>query len=123
MVYVRGIRGATTLDRDTKEEIISKTKELLVRMKELNDTEGAEVASIFFTMTPDCHACFPAEAARELGWNDIPLICGQELQIDGAMQKVVRVLIHINTDKKREEIKHVYLHGTEKLREDIDHNN
>jgi chorismate mutase len=119
VIRTRAIRGATTVESDTTENIINRTQELLLALKEKNDTDGSEVASIFFTMTDDLHACFPAVAARKLGWQDIPLMCGKELNITGGMKKVIRVLIHINTELGRNEMKHVYLHGTEKLREDL----
>ena len=89
--------------------------EILVR----NDVSLEELVSIFFTATPDLHSAFPAAAARGIGLADVPLMCAQELDITGAMEKVIRVMLHVQTDTPRNEIKHVYLRGAEALRKDI----
>ncbi len=118
-MYVRAVRGATQLNEDTASEIVSKTKELLQSLQAQNNLIIDDIISITLTMTPDCHAEFPAVAARELGWTDVPLLCAQELDITTAMKRLVRVLVQFNTQKTNSELLHVYLHGTEKLRKDL----
>ena len=97
---------------DAVTELLS---EILVR----NEVSLDELVSIFFTATPDLHSAFPAAAARGIGLADVPLMCAQELDIDGAMEKVIRVMLHVQTETPRNEIKHVYLRGAEALRKDI----
>ena len=97
---------------DAVTELLS---EILVR----NEVSLDELVSIFFTATPDLHSAFPAAAARGIGLADVPLMCAQELGITGAMEKVIRVMLHVQTDTPRSEIKHVYLRGAEALRKDI----
>ena len=97
------------------EAVTELLSEILVR----NDVSLEELVSIFFTATPDLHSAFPAAAARGIGLADVPLMCAQELDITGAMEKVIRVMLHVQTDTPRNEIKHVYLRGAEALRKDI----
>lgn len=97
------------------EAVTELLSEILVR----NDVSLDELVSIFFTATPDLHSAFPAAAARGIGLADVPLMCAQELDITGAMEKVIRVMLHVQTDTPRNEIKHVYLRGAEALRKDI----
>lgn len=97
------------------EAVTELLSEILVR----NDVSLEELVSIFFTATPDLHSAFPAAAARGIGLADVPLMCAQELDITGAMEKVIRVMLHVQTDTPRSEIKHVYLRGAEALRKDI----
>ena len=97
------------------EAVTELLSEILVR----NDVSLDELVSIFFTATPDLHSAFPAAAARGIGLADVPLMCAQELDITGAMEKVIRVMLHVQTDTPRSEIKHVYLRGAEALRKDI----
>ena len=115
----RGIRGATTVDENSKEAIIQSTKELLEKMVEANQIDVDELACAFFTTTNDIDAEFPALAARKLGWTHSALLCGHEMNVPGSLQKCIRVLILYNTEKKMDEIVHVYINGAESLRADI----
>ena len=115
----RGIRGATTVDENSREAIIQSTKELLEKMIEANQIEVDEVACTFFTTTSDINAEFPALAARKLGWTQSALLCGHEMNVPGSLQKCIRILILYNTEKKADEIVHVYINGAESLRVDI----
>lgn len=112
----RGIRGATTVHENTSEDILEGTTELLATLIRLNELDPDDVASAFFTTTVDLDAAFPALAARDLGWTDVPLICAHEMAVGGALAKVVRVLLHVNTDRTPQEIRHVYLRGARTLR-------
>lgn len=116
MSAVRGIRGATTVVANERAAILAGTRELLEHIVRLNGVQAADVASVWFTTTPDLDAEFPAFAARQIGWNDVPLICAREIPVDGALERCVRVLIHWNTDRPQEEIRHVFLHGARSLR-------
>ena len=116
----RGIRGATTVDTNTKEDILKATRELLQDMVKANDVRGEDVASILFTTTSDLNATFPAEAARELGLSQVPLLCGQEIDVPGSLPMCLRILILFNTKKGAEDIVHVYLKSAKKLRPDND---
>ena len=116
----RGIRGATTVDTNTKEDILKATRELLQDMVKANDVRGEDVASILFTTTSDLNATFPAEAARELGLSQVPLLCGQEIDVPGSLPMCLRILILFNTKKTAEDIVHVYLKSAKKLRPDND---
>ncbi len=118
-MLVRGIRGAITADSNTKEEIIEKAKELLITLKKENDFKIEDIVSIFFSVTPDLNAAFPAQAARELGWNRVPLFDIQEIEVPGSLPKCIRILIHINCQKSQTEIKHCYLRRAETLRKDL----
>ena len=112
----RGIRGATTVDQNTSEDILEGTAELLTALARLNDLAPDDVASAFFTTTVDLDAAFPALAARDLGWTEVPLMCAHEMAVGGALAKVVRILLHVNTDRSPQEIRHVYLRGARTLR-------
>ncbi|MGQ9843149.1 MAG: chorismate mutase [Spirochaetota bacterium] len=116
---VRGVRGAITVDENSKEEIVNRTEELLRAIVTLNKIETNDIASAIFTVTDDLNAEFPAVAARKLGWIHIPLLCSCEIPVSGSLGMCVRVLLHVNTDKKPEEIVHVYLRDARKLRPDI----
>ena len=118
-MLVRGIRGAITADSNTKEEIIEKAKELLITLKKENDFKIEDIVSIFFSVTPDLNAAFPAQAARELGWNRVPLFDIQEIEVPGSLPKCIRILIQINCQKSQTEIKHCYLRRAETLRKDL----
>lgn len=113
---VRAIRGATRLEQDSAAEMAEAVTELLGDIIEGNGLAADDLVSIFFTATPDIHSGFPAAAARLMGLTDVPLMCAQELDIAGAMPLVVRVLLHVNTDRSRAEIWHPYLRGTDSLR-------
>lgn len=116
---VRGIRGATTVDTNDREEIIQSTKALLVAMFEENQLEIEEIASIFFTVTADLDAEFPASAARVLGWGTVPLLCATEIPVPNSKAKCIRVLMHVNTSLSQQEIKHVYQREATTLRPDL----
>lgn len=118
-MLVRGIRGAVTADSNKKEEIIEKTKELLITLKKENDFKIEDIVSILFSVTSDLNAAFPARAARELGWDRVPLLDMQEIEVPDSLPKCIRVLIQINCQKSQTEIKHCYLRGAETLRKDL----
>jgi len=115
----RGIKGATTVERNTRDDILEATTELLQLMVEQNGIEPDDVASALFTLTTDLNAEFPAVAARRMGWTEVPLTCMHELDVPGSLRKCLRILLHVNTDKKASEIVHVYLHGARALRPDL----
>ncbi|HXK65028.1 MAG TPA: chorismate mutase [Spirochaetota bacterium] len=119
MMVVRGVRGAITVDENSKEEIVHRTEELLRAIVTINKIQTNDIASAIFTVTDDLNAEFPAVAARKLGWIHIPLLCSREIPVPGSLGMCVRVLLHINTDKNPEEIVHVYLRDARKLRPDI----
>ncbi len=116
----RGIRGATTVVSNTKEAILDACSELLQKMVEENEVVKEQIASVFFTTTIDLNAAFPAQAARRLGWKEVALLCGHEMNVPGSKAKCLRILMLINTDKKLKDIKHIYINGTEDLRSDDD---
>jgi chorismate mutase len=117
---VRGIRGATSAATDTREEILEATRELLGEMLRANGIDQFDdIASILFTTTTDLTATFPAEAARELGMNFVPLLCASEIDVPGRLPRCVRVLIHVNTEKPAREISHTYLREAKALRPDM----
>ncbi|MCU0821091.1 MAG: chorismate mutase [Spirochaetes bacterium] len=116
---VRGVRGATTVDSNTKEEIVSKTREMLEAILEKNNIPIDEIASAIFSVTDDIDAEFPAVAARGLGWIHTPLFCTREIPVAGSLKSCVRVILHVNTEMKQDEMTHVYLHGAKKLRPDL----
>ena len=117
-MWCRGIRGATTVPENTKEAILAASKELLQNMIEANQVGISDIACILFTTTPDLNAAFPAAAARELGWTQVPLLCGHEMNVTGSLSRCLRILVLFNTNKGIEEIVSVYLRGTEILRDD-----
>ena len=116
---VRALRGATTCDVDTVEEIDGKTQALVTAMLERNDIDHEDLVSIVFTATDDLHTQFPATAARALGLGDVPLICARELDIVGGKERTVRILMHLYTERSRAELHHVYLEGATGLRDDL----
>jgi chorismate mutase len=116
---VRGIRGATRASENSKEAIFAATTELLQAILSQNQVDSEEIASIFLTTTPDLTADFPAYAVRGNGFGNVPVLCASEIAVPGAMTRVVRLLIHVNTNKRQNEIKHVYLGDTAKLRPDL----
>lgn len=115
-MWCRGIRGATTVDKNTKEDILSAGKELLQKMVEANGIVPENVACAIFTTTPDLDAEFPAGAARQLGWSHTALLCAQEMNVPGSLQKCLRILILYNTEKNADEIVHVYIKGATSLK-------
>jgi chorismate mutase len=112
----RGIRGATTVEQNTAEDILEATDELLRALIALNDLDPDDIASAVFTTTTDLTAAFPAVAARDLGWADVPLLCAHEMAVPGALDRVVRVLLHVNTARTAAEVRHVYLKDAKRLR-------
>lgn len=116
---IRGVRGATTADQNTKDEILSKTEELLLKIIKENNIDIEDIASVFFSMTDDLTAEFPAVAARNMGWTYTPLFCQKELTIDSGLGKCIRVLLHVNSSKSQKEMLHQYLRGAKVLRPDF----
>ena len=114
----RGVRGATTVTSNTREAILEETRKLLALMIRFNDIASADVASAMFTMTRDLNAEFPALAARQLGWLDVPLLCTNEIAVEGGLEKCIRILIHWNTNRTQTEITHVYVNEATRLRPD-----
>lgn len=116
MVKVRGIRGATVADDNTRDAILNATDELLRAMVESNGVDIDDIAAAYFTTTDDLNAEFPAAAARKLGWMDVALLCAHEMRVPNTMRRVIRVMLIVNTDKPASEIAFQYLRGTEALR-------
>jgi chorismate mutase len=115
----RGVRGATTVDSNTRDEILEQTRKLLALMIRYNEIRAEDVASAIFTVTRELDAEFPALAARQLGWLEVPLICSYEISVPGSLVRCVRVLVHWNTDKPQHQITHVYIRDAQKLRPDL----
>lgn len=116
---VRAIRGATTVCCNDSSEMLCATKELLEKISEINNLIQDDIVSAIFTVTKDLDAAFPAVAARQIGWTDVALMCMKEIDVPGSLEKCIRVIIHINTEKSNEDIKHVYLKGAKILRPDL----
>lgn len=116
---VRAVRGATQLERDDREHLLERVAEMVRDVMAANDLAVDDFISILFTATSDLHSEFPAYAARLLGFVDVPLMCARELEIDGSMPRVVRMLAHVETELPRSEITHAYLHGAANLRRDL----
>lgn len=117
---VRGIRGATTVCEDQAEAVLSATRELLLAILEANPTLRPEdIASAFFTVTHEIHAVYPARAARDLGWGEVPLMCAQEIPVPGSVPCCIRVMVLWNTELSQKEIRHVYLRDAVQLRPDL----
>jgi chorismate mutase len=115
----RGVRGATTIDRNEREEILTATRQLLALMIRSNGIEPRDVAAAWFTTTPDVNAEFPALAARQLGWLDVPMLCGHEMGVPGSLPMCIRVMMLWNTDKRQQEVEHIYLREAKRLRPDL----
>ena len=116
---VRAVRGATQLEHDVRDHLLDRVVEMVRDVMAANALEVEDFISIIFTSTSDLHSEFPAYAARQLGFDDVPLICARELEIEGSMPRVVRMMAHVDTDLARDEITHVYLHGAAALRRDL----
>lgn len=116
---MRGVRGAVTVDENLPEQITAATKRLLTEMIRRNAIETDDIASVLFSLTPDLQSSFPALAAREMGWVHVPMLHFTEIAVPGAMPRVVRVLMHVNTARGQQEIEHVYLDGAAALRPDL----
>ena len=116
----RGIRGATTVEANSREAILDAARELLTELVRQNDIRKEDVASAYFTTTPDLNAEFPAVAARnDFGWTNVALMCGHEMSVPGSLAMCLRVMLHVNTDRSQDEVNHVYLRGAALLRPDL----
>ena len=115
----RGVRGATTADSNTRDDVLAAAHQLLALMIRQNDIRPEDVASAIFSTTRDLNSEFPALAARQLGWLDVPLLCCHEMNVPGALEQCVRILVHWNTEKDQHAIKHAYIKGAERLRPDL----
>jgi len=115
----RGIRGAITVESNSREAILAATRELLDEMVRANAVRKDDVASAYFTTTPDLDAEFPAVAARGVGWSNVALMCGHEMDVPGSLRMCLRILLHVNTERTQDEICHVYLRGAAVLRPDL----
>ena len=116
---VRAVRGATQVDDDDRQQILDATTELLEAVLERNQLSHDDLISVVFTATPDLRSEFPAYAARQMGITDVPLLCATEIAVPGAMPRVLRLLAHVETDRPRSDMRHVYLRGAAALRSDL----
>ena len=116
---IHGIRGAITVDANTREDILLETKNLLFAMIKQNEIVAENIVSVIFTVTDDLNAAFPATAAREIGWLTVPLICAKEIAVPDSLPNVIRVLLTLNTEKSQSDINHIYLKGATSLRDDL----
>ena len=116
---VRAIRGATQVAANSPEAIAAGVKELLTEMLEANALTPSDVISVLFTASPDLNAAFPAAFAREVGFESVPLICAVEIDVPAALERTIRVMAHIETEKSAKDVSHIYLHGAKALRRDI----
>jgi chorismate mutase len=117
-MMTRGIRGATTAPQNSKESILLETRRLLAALSIANQIEPESLCSAWFTTTQDLDATFPAFAARQLGWLNVPILCGHEMSVPGSLPRCIRVLLHWNTDLPQDKISHIYLEEAKKLRPD-----
>jgi chorismate mutase len=115
-VRCRGIRGATTVTDNTAEGILAATREVLTGIVERNWIDVEDITSVFFTVTEDLDAEYPARAARQLGWENVALMCAREIPVPGSLQRCIRVLLHVNTAKSPAELRHIYLREAAALR-------
>ncbi|MGB3442428.1 MAG: chorismate mutase [Actinophytocola sp.] len=116
---VLAVRGAVQVDRDDPADILAATRELITEIVRRNGIDAADLISIVFTLTPDLTSCFPATAARDLGLVDVPLLCATEVAVPGALPRVIRLLAHVESDRPRAAVRHVYLRGATRLRPDL----
>jgi len=116
---VRGIRGATTVNRNDAQEIREATQELLETILKENSLSTEDIVSAIFTVTPDLNAEFPATSARAVGWQSVPLICSTEIPVPNALSFCIRVLLHVNTNCSQSEIRHIFLRNAKILRKDL----
>ena len=115
----RGVRGATTVESNSRDEILAAARQLLALMIRRNDISKEDVASATFSSTHDLNREFPALAARQMGWLEVPLLCTNEIDVPNALQRCIRVLVHWNTEKQQDEIDHVYIRDAVRLRPDL----
>jgi len=113
------VRGATTIESNTWDSMEERVQEMLLAIMERNDIDHSDVVSVLFTATPDVTVAFPATAARGIGFGDIPLICASEIDVPGGTPLCIRVMLHIYSERQRDAIRHVYLHGAQGLRDDL----
>lgn len=116
---VRAVRGATQLEADEREHLLERVAELIRAVLDANDLDPEDLISILFTVTADLSSEFPAVAGRQVGLVDVPLICAKEIDVPGSLPRVVRMMVHAETDRSRDKIQHVYLHGATALRPDL----
>ncbi len=116
---VRALRGATTVDVDSIEQVSDRVQTLIDTMLARNGVDKADLISVLFTATGDVRSMFPATAARAAGLGDVPLICARELDVEGGTPRCIRVLMHLATERSRDELHHVYLEGARGLRDDL----
>lgn len=116
---VRAIRGAITVEANDRAAILQATGELLGAIMGANDLDTEDIVSAIFTMTADLDAVFPAEAARDIGWNQVPLLCTREIDVPGSLPRCIRVMVHVETARSRDRIQHVYLRDAVRLRPDL----
>ena len=116
---VRAIRGATTVEHDTRDEVIARTQELVAEIVARNSIADDDMISIIFTATDDIRSAFPAEAAREAGLTQVPLMCARELAIDGGIERCIRIMLHVHTELGADQLRHPYLHEARQLRTDL----
>ena len=119
IMSVRAVRGAITVEENREQDIYSSTEELLNEILKANNIEIHDIISIFFTVTRDLTAAFPATAARKMGLSLVPLMCANEIEVSGSLKKCIRIMMHFNTSKGLDEIVHVYLKGAKILRQDL----
>ncbi len=117
---IRGIRGAIIVKKNSPKEILDATGRLLEEIVKSNDVSIEDIASVIFTVTHDLNAVFPAEAARKIGWKHVPLLCAKEIDVPKSLKKCVRVLMLVNSAKRQQDVKHIYLEGAKVLREDFE---
>lgn len=115
----RGVRGATTVTSNSREAILTATRQMLALLVRRNSMHTRDIASAIFTVTKDIDAEFPALAARQLGWLEVPLLCGYEIEVPNSLPMCVRVLAHWNTEKSQSEVEHIYIHDAVRLRPDL----
>jgi chorismate mutase len=120
-VAIRAVRGATQLEEDSRDHMLDRVAEMVRDVMESNRLAVDDFISVIFTATSDLVAEFPAYAARQLGFGEVPLICARELEVDGSMPRVVRMLAHVESDLSKAEVTHCYLHGAALLRKDLTH--
>jgi chorismate mutase len=116
---VRALRGATTVDRDSPEEIAERVHELIGELMKRNELLIEDIISALFTTTPDVVSMFPATAARDVGFGAVPMMCASEIAVPGSLPHCIRALLHVQTSLERHELRHVYLHGAQVLRDDL----
>jgi chorismate mutase len=116
---LRALRGATTVDEDTPQQITERVVTLLQEMIARNGVDHEDMVSLIFTATPDIHSMFPATAARTIGLGDVPLLGASEISVEGGVQRCIRIMMHLTTERTRAELRHVYLEGAAHLRDDL----